>query len=220
MRTLAIAPHPDDETYGCGGTLARRARGGAEVHVVVVAASGVDHPDGRPKCTLETRRGELAEACRLLGVAEHAILYEGLENALDTLPLRDLVTRLDRVLARADYDEVLFPGPSHHQDHRAVLEAAYAALRVRPGRRTERRAAQYELAYGRWHSGQVQGAPWYVDVAATLPTKLAAVAAYSSQRHPDPAPLSAAAVTRLAALRGTECGLEHAERLHLVRAVE
>lgn len=220
VRTLAIAPHPDDETFGCGGTLARRAREGGDVHVVVVTAAAVVHPDGRPKCTLEERRAELAAACRILGASEHQILYEGLENALDTLPLRDLVTRLDRILLRADYDEILFPGPSHHQDHRAVQAACFAALRIRPGRRPERRAALYELPYGAWHPEPAIGSPWYVDISSTLSVKLAAIEAYASQRHSGKGPLSAEAVSRLAAARGTECGADQAERLGLVRAIE
>ncbi len=42
-RVLVVAPHPDDETFGCGGTIARAKSLGAEVYVMVVSASNLTH---------------------------------------------------------------------------------------------------------------------------------------------------------------------------------
>ena len=43
---LILAPHADDETYGCAGTIAKAKALGAEVYVVVVTVGDLDHYDG------------------------------------------------------------------------------------------------------------------------------------------------------------------------------
>lgn len=59
-QVLVIAPHPDDESIGAGGTIARLAQAGAEVHVIVVtdgeATIGSPH---RPAETARRRRAEV-----------------------------------------------------------------------------------------------------------------------------------------------------------------
>ena len=219
MTTLLIAPHPDDETYGCGATLARRALDGHEVVVVVVSVADVLRPNGTAKCTWQQRMEELSAACGVLEIPPAEVLFSGHENALDKLSTRELVTRLDKVMSR-DFSEVLFPGPSHHQDHMLVHRACWASLRARPGRRAERVTAMYELPYGDWPIGQPAGSPHYVNVAATIDRKEAALREYASQLQPAPYPLSVEAARTLAKKRGTEVGLDYAERLELVRSIE
>lgn len=220
MSVLVIAPHADDEVHGCGGTIARRVAEGREVHVVVVSMGAVDRPDGSLKVTADVRRSELAEACRRLGVAHHEVLLDGFENRLDQLPRIEIVSRLDRVLARRDWDEVFVPARSTHQDHEAVNAACLAALRQRSGRRRERRAALCEYTYATWATGPDELGAWYVALGPHLDTKLRALSAYASQRAPDPEPLSVEGVRRLAALRGSEVGLDSAERFRILSQFE
>lgn len=117
-RVLVVAPHPDDETIGCGGTLALLADAGAEV-VVVVATDG-EATIGSPHTVAGTaarRRAEATVACELLGLAAPAFL--GLPDG----GLDDHVDELRRALADAraalDPDLVLSPWPlDRHPDHR------------------------------------------------------------------------------------------------------
>lgn len=217
MRILVLSPHADDEVLGCGGFLARRAAEGHEIHVLVATIGDVLNSDGSLKSTNDERRAELAEASRILGVAHHEVLFEDCENRLDTLPRIDVVTRFDRALMEGQYDHVMLPGPSHHQDHRVVLEAGLAALRTRPAVRSVRLIAQYEYAWSAWPESAPSIGRWYVSITKTLPQKLAALRAYRSQLAAAPHPLSPASVERLAAQRGAECGVDYAELFHVVR---
>ena len=63
---LVIAPHPDDEVLGCGGTIARSALAGDRVQVVV-ATRGV--PEMYSQEYISTGRAELAIAHEVLGVS-------------------------------------------------------------------------------------------------------------------------------------------------------
>lgn len=80
---LAVAPHPDDETVGCGGLLALAARAGIAVHVVIVTDGAASHPNSRewpPERIRSLRSEEARQALALLGVAVPA-LHLGLPDA-------------------------------------------------------------------------------------------------------------------------------------------
>lgn len=70
---LVIAPHPDDETLGCGGLIAAAVRRGDPVHVVFVTDGGASHPGcrlwSRPR-RAACREAEAAEALRRLGAGD------------------------------------------------------------------------------------------------------------------------------------------------------
>jgi len=78
LRVLGIFPHPDDESYSCGGTLARMAAGGADVHVLCATAGGEGRhwngPAKRAGSLAAVRAGELTCACLELGVAPPRLL--------------------------------------------------------------------------------------------------------------------------------------------------
>ena len=68
---LVVAPHPDDESLGCGGLIAETIRLGREVHIVVVTDGARSHPKSitHPKQRLQAlRRAETIEAAAILGV--------------------------------------------------------------------------------------------------------------------------------------------------------
>jgi LmbE family N-acetylglucosaminyl deacetylase len=89
LRLLGVFAHPDDESFGSGGMLARYAREGAEVHVCTATdgAAGSYEPD--PKCPdaprdmVNVRRQELECACQALGVTLHMLGYRdsGMEGS-------------------------------------------------------------------------------------------------------------------------------------------
>jgi LmbE family N-acetylglucosaminyl deacetylase len=76
---LAVLAHPDDESYGIGGTLARYAAEGVEVHVAIAtdgAAGSIDNKwQGDRSRLAEARALELKEAGDVLGVKIHSLGY-------------------------------------------------------------------------------------------------------------------------------------------------
>lgn len=78
-RLLAVLAHPDDESFGIGGTLARYAAEGVDVHVAIAtdgAAGSVvaDYEEQRERLA-EVRRQELEEAVAVLGAKLHMLGY-------------------------------------------------------------------------------------------------------------------------------------------------
>jgi LmbE family N-acetylglucosaminyl deacetylase len=119
-RVLVVAPHPDDETIGCGGTIAQLAAKGAEVRVVVVTDGEGSLLAGCGTADVgRLRRRRVTEACRRLGVSRLAFL--GLPDG----GLPGCTTRLVKLLAEHVEEllpDLLFaPWPlDDHPDHRAV----------------------------------------------------------------------------------------------------
>lgn len=114
ISALIIAPHPDDEVYGCTSFL-------AEGTTVFYCSNS--HPDVSPD-TLSKEANEVAERT---GV--EAIWGNWPTNFLDSMPQGDLIASFEVLLARGRPGVVLLPAHSYNQDHRAVTSAMLTALR-------------------------------------------------------------------------------------------
>ncbi len=169
---LVLAPHPDDEVFGCGGVLAQAVRSGAEVRVVTLTDGGAQ---GDP----DERRREAAEAARRLGIPEPD--HWGLtDRALDPAE-EELAERLRALLLEVRPAILLAPSPAEiHPDHRALALAAYRVLqRAAPG--TELHAAVQAVRLAAYEVSAVLRPNLLVDVTDVWEDVLAAAKAYASQ---------------------------------------
>lgn len=135
-RVLAVYGHPDDAEISSGGTLARWAAQGAEVHLLVCTQGekGSQDPDQDPDELARVRVEECGRACEVLGFSGHAHL-EHLDGELDNnAALRgEVVEHIRRVRPTA----VVCPDPTavffgdryyNHRDHRVTGWATLDAV--------------------------------------------------------------------------------------------
>ncbi len=142
---LVLLAHPDDESFGPGGTLARYARAGVQVHYVCATrgeSGTVDAARMNGHASIaELRSAELACAARELGLAGvHYLGYRdsgmpghadnALKETLHQAPLDEAAARVAAYFQRLQPNAVLthdqFGGyghPDHIKLHRAVLRA-------------------------------------------------------------------------------------------------
>jgi N-acetylglucosamine malate deacetylase 1 len=226
-RILVISPHADDETFGCGGMMAKAKAFGSEVAVVVVSIASLHHYNAHfPHVTGDARREELEAAMKVIGVDDFSIVYtdEHTHMRVDAIPRRDLVAKLERegplAIDRYKPDILCFPAISYNQDHEAVFKAVYAACR--PHAPSDKPFARMVLAYDQpqlaWNY-----APFhpnlYVDISDSLDVKLRACACYKSQLRPDPHAASLENLERYARVRGSEISVTAAEAFYCHRYV-
>jgi N-acetylglucosamine malate deacetylase 1 len=132
-RVLALAPHPDDETLGCGGSLILHVRHRDPVKVVILT-NGVRGDTKRQYQADEyvaRRRQEARQACHaVLGVTDLEFWeYEDGALAVDESTL----TRLQRLLLEYQPTLVYVPSPQeYHPDHRVTAFMLYAVVRRLP----------------------------------------------------------------------------------------
>jgi LmbE family N-acetylglucosaminyl deacetylase len=133
---LVVVAHPDDAEFGVGGTIAKLANEGADVHVCVTTngASGSSDPAMTRERLAAIRRVEQENASAALGAKE--VVFLGHEDGYLTpsIELRKQIARLIRALRP---ELVITSDPSrwyafdryiNHPDHRATGEACLAAI--------------------------------------------------------------------------------------------
>lgn len=218
-RALVLAPHPDDEVLGCGGTIARLVAQGADVRIGVVTRGFA--PDFAASQVEQVRR-EAARAHRRLGVVDTQ--YLDLPAArLDTLPRAELNRAIAALVDAVRPDTLFVPFAGDlHVDHTLVFEAAMVAARPR-GQGYPLRVLAYEtLSETNWSAPNVAPhfAPTvFVDIAEQLEAKLAAFACFESQCRAFPDERSIEALTALARMRGATVHRHAAEAFVLVREI-
>ena len=161
-RVLVFAPHPDDETIGCGGALALLAQAGVPVRVVLVSDGA--GAGGLPEGAAAVRQQEFAAALRQLGVADHAML--GFPDGGLSLQAPLLQAIQDQVDAYAP-SWIFAPARADlHRDHRVVAQAVRVAALANLG---VQRLCEYET----WGPLPVTHV---LDIGAVLATKMGALA--------------------------------------------
>lgn len=218
---LVIAPHADDETLGCGGTILRHRAHGDVVHWLLVTDIQAGQPMGG--ITAEQRDVEVqALAARLGFAATHRL---GLPPAgLDRLPLGDLVAAIGSVVQHVAPALVYLPFPGDiHSDHAAVFRAASGAtkwFRYPSVQEIRLYETLSETNFGIDPTTIGFRPNLYVNIISYLEEKLAAFAIFGSEIKPPPFPRSMEAVRALALLRGSEAGLMAAEAFMIVKRIE
>lgn len=216
-RVLVIAPHPDDEVLGCGGSIARFAAQGAQVTVVAVCADlpPLYGPDVAPTVEREARA-----AHAVLGVHESVFLdLPSVEVSRGSVAA--LNGPLQAVLDRVAPDLVLIPFPDRHVDHKAVFDAGMVVTRPLGVGRGIGMVALYEtVSETYWNAPGAEPSfvpTWTVDITDTLRHKLEAFATFESQLQEAPGPRSLEALEALARFRGSQVSLPYAESFQVVR---
>jgi len=168
---LVLAPHADDESLGCGGTIALHHRQGDRVKVVFATDGAAGDPLGhyRGRNYQELRRNEARRAASILGIDEIEF-WDYPDGKL--AEVSDLMTRVTALLA-ADRPDVLYR-PSTlevHPDHRALGVGVEAALQ-------EYRPVCGDFCYEIWATVQPTHA---IDITPIWDVKRQAVEQYESQ---------------------------------------
>ena len=223
MRILVVAAHPDDEVLGCGGTMARHAADGDEVHVLFLADGVTARRDlADPDAERERRAEAACRAAAILG-AQPPRLLDFADNRLDEGPLLDVVQAVEAVAAEIGPEMVYtHHGGDLNADHRIAHQAVMTACRPLPGRKERTILAFETVSSTEWASrwfGEAFRPNRYVDVTGYLDKKLAALACYDAEIRPFPHPRSPENLRALARVRGAESGLENAEAFVSLREI-
>lgn len=220
MNVLVIAPHPDDEILGVGGTIAKRVINGDNVYVCVVTKAG--EPLFREELVEQGRR-ECREADQFLGVKETFFL-DFPAARLEEVPRYKLNDGLMQAVQKVKPDEIYIPHRGDMQlDHKMVVDATMVALRPKY-RHVVRRIYAYEtLSETGWDIPNTLNEfipTVYEDISNTLEKKLNAMNIFQSQLAEFPAARSLGAIEALAKYRGATVDVMAAEAFSLIREIK
>jgi LmbE family N-acetylglucosaminyl deacetylase len=224
---LVLFAHPDDAEYMAGGTTARWASEGTDVHYVVVTDGSAGSND--PAMTRDTirpiRATEQRAAAEVLGVKSVTFL-DYLDSRLEVT--WDVRRDVCREVRRLRPDVILAPDPSrlwsgngyiNHSDHRVVGELALcvvmpdAPTRPQFPELIEEGFEPFEVP--RLWLGSAEP-DTFVDITKTIDTKVAALAAHQSQHGEASAPW----VRERAREVGEQAGVEYAEGFRAFKFID
>jgi LmbE family N-acetylglucosaminyl deacetylase len=217
QRITVIAPHPDDETLGAGGTIARFAAEGAEVSVLIVSGHLPPLYDSN---AFEITHREALEAFEVLGVARSEFLRIP-ATKVNEVPVAELNGKVMKFVREARPEMVLIPYPDRHIDHRIIFDASAVACRPVGANPPQIVLAYETLSETHWNVPGIEPAfvpELFVDISASMAKKHKALEAYASQINDAPS-RSIEACEALAKFRGSQNGCAYAEAFKVVRIV-
>jgi LmbE family N-acetylglucosaminyl deacetylase len=227
-RVLVVAAHPDDEVLGCGGTVARHADAGDDIHILIMAegatsrttagAENVDYTED-----LKALRSAAAEAANILG-ARQPVFAEFPDNRMDTAPLLDVTQRIEQTVVETKPNIVYtHHGGDLNVDHRVVHQAVLTACRPLPDSPVRAIYTFETVSSTEWSSPEDAAGPFrptrFVDISGQLERKLSALGAYEMEMRAHPHARSTENVSALATHRGASAGLTAAEAFIVLRKV-
>ena len=151
MSVLCVVAHPDDEVLGVGGTLARHASDGDDVHVCILSDGVTSRYDDIEVADeeIEQRRRHAKNACDELGVS--VSFHSFPDNSFDTAPLLDIIQTVEMEIEDTNPDIVY----THHYgdlniDHELTCRATVTATRPLQDSNVKRVLAFETLSATEW----------------------------------------------------------------------
>ena len=214
-----IAPHPDDETLGCGGTMLRAIDAGDEVFWMIV--TGVSEAHDYSAEYVARRDLEIQTVSQAYGMADVIRLHFP-ASTLDTVPMSDVIGAIASHIERIQPSDVYLPfRRDAHSDHAVVFDAGSAAtkwFRYRSIMRIYAYETQSETDFDLAPDSLGFRPNVFVDVSEFIETKVEIAKIFASEFAEHPFPRSIDGMRALALIRGAASGFAAAEAFMLLRA--
>lgn len=217
---LCIAPHPDDETLGCGGTLLRHQAEGDSVHWFI--ATAIFNEQGFSVDRVASRAKEIDEVSREYGFCEvHQARFPTAQ--LDKVAKSELVNALGNVIKLTQPSVLYVPYRNDvHSDHAAVFDAAMAcskSFRYPSVKSVYAYETLSETEFGIRPDDSGFRPNLFVDVSPWFERKIEIMKMYSGEMGEYPFPRSEKSIRALATLRGGTAGCNAAESFMILREI-
>lgn len=220
-KILVIAAHSDDEVLGCGATIARLTQEGAEVSVLFMTNGVGARASASTIKDVKLRQKNSLTASKILGI-KNIIQLDFPDNALDTVPLLNIIREIEKVLAQHQPTTVF----SHflndlNIDHALVARAVLTATRPQVGNSVKKLFGFEVNSSTEWAWGSSSFQPnYFVNVTNTFEKKINAMRAYEGELRLQPHPRALNSIEALACHRGSTSGFQLAEAFYIYRLLE
>lgn len=221
MKLLIIAAHPDDEVFGCGGTIAKLSPNNDVYVLIVTEGSTTQYPD-KGKEIIQIKKEKAARVKDVLNIKKY-FFGDLPDMKLDTLPH----VEINNIIEKTIHDvkpEIIF---THHwgdvnKDHKLVYESTLIAARPTNTNSFIKKVYCYEVvSSSEWDLTQQNSFTpnVWVDIEKYIDKKIEAVKLYQSELRKYPHPRSIEGVKIWAKYRGLMVGIRYAEAFYLVREI-
>lgn len=220
MNILIIAPHPDDEVLGCGGTIAKHVYNGDDVYVAIVTKGCKPLFSDE---SVEQVREECKKADAYLGVKK-TIFMDFPAAMIEEIPRYRFNDAFAGLIQEIKPDTVYLPHRGDMQlDHKMTVDAAMVSLRPKYKHIVKKIYAYETLSETGWDIPNVENEfipTCYNEIDAFISKKIKAMQMFKSQIFEYPNPRSVESIRALAIYRGTMVGVKMAEAFVTIREIK
>ena len=215
MKILVLAPHPDDETLGCGGSLLRHKYEGDELYWCII--TNISKELGWSEESIKTREKEIKAIEKKYSFSK-VFNFKIPTTKVDTVPISDLIQKITDVCNETKPDIVFLPFAGDvHTDHQLISKASQSTLKWfrQP---SIKKVLMYETL-SETENNFIETNSFkpnvFVDISKYLDEKIEAMKIYESEMGDFPFPRSEKNIKALATLRGSQGGFAAAEAFEL-----
>jgi len=219
-KVMIIAPHPDDETLGCGGTILRHIAQGDDVYWLIMTTMKGTSVFTEEQVT--KREKEIVAVSSNYGFKE-VFNSDFPTTKLDTVPQKDLVGFISNIFDKVRPDTIYAPYVNDvHSDHEAVfcaMASCTKSFHYPYIRRVRIYETLSETEFGLRPDDHGFKPNLWVDISNYLEKKIGIMRLYESELGQHPFPRSEENIRALATFRGATAGVQFAEAYISVKEV-
>lgn len=219
-RVLFIAPHPDDETLGCGGTIFKHKGMGNEIHWVIMTNILIE--EGYDEEKINERQEVIDEVAAEYGFKE-VFKLELPTCKLDIIPKKQMVDAMNSIFDKVKPETIYLPYRNDvHSDHKVTFDVVISSTKTF-------RCPFIKKVYIYEVISETEFSPplfnnifspnSFSDVTNYMDKKLSVIKKYKTEIGEHPFPRSIDNIKALAVLRGATAGVKHAESFMILKDI-
>ena len=217
---LIVVAHADDESLGCGGTIARHVDEGDNVAIIFMT-NGVSSRIEIDSGDIESRQSTMMLAMKNLGV-NNITCFDFPDNKMDSVPLLDVTKSIENIIDTFQ-PTIVYTHFAHdlNIDHRITHQAVMTACRPQKQSSISKIFSFEVLSSTEWNSPSVESfsPQYFVDINKYWDKKLQALNCYKEELRVFPHSRSIECIEALAIYRGCTNGMKKAEAFHIERII-
>jgi N-acetylglucosamine malate deacetylase 1 len=220
MNILVIAPHPDDETLGCGGTILKHKSKKNNIDWLIVTK--IKNTNNNSK-KIKNRENEIKKVKKLYGF-RNVVRMQYDTSTLDTIVKKDIIKNFRIEIDKIKPNIIYLPFKNDaHSDHRITFESVFACTKSfrAPYVKSIR---VYETISETDFSNPLIGKAFqpnlWIDVSNFLEKKIKIAKIYKSEILKHPFPRSIKNIRALAISRGASAGCKYAEAFCIIKEIK
>lgn len=219
-KILIVAPHPDDETLGCGGTLLKHKEQGDKIYWLIITSMSAE--GGFPKARVEARQKEIKAVSKAY-IFERVFSLAMPVTRIDTLPRAEIVRKIGKVIEMVKPTALYLPFKNDvHSDHRVVFDSTISA-----GKTFRfpciKKLMMYEAVSETEFSAPLKDGIFmpnsFSDITGYIDKKITIMNLYKSELGTPPFPRSKQNIKALATFRGSTAGVRYAEAFMTLKEI-
>lgn len=218
---MVVAPHPDDETLGCGGTIIKHIKNGDNVIWCIVTNIKEDY--GYSKDMVIIRQNQIKKVSKLYNFRK-VIQLEYQPANLDYSDMGEIVHKLSSIIKDEKINIIYIPNCTDvHSDHKIISEAAMSATKSFRNSYVKKIIMYETLSETEFgiNPSVVKFVPnYFVNITEYIDKKINIMNIFESEIGKAPFPRSSENIRALAVYRGCTCGHRYAEAFMKIKEIE